>query len=186
MAEKLSSPEREPAREKSTSDLESLRRGPEKSHENKPGEDIEKRQEKARRTIEKSAEQLKPRASAEKGSTKSERRQDDQHFSKRERRVAFKKEIKRVQSQLPPASRALSKVVHNRAVESISEVLEETVLRPSVLIGGATVGLVGGTIFYIYARLAGFTLSGSEFLISMLAGALIGIVLEIIYKWFKH
>lgn len=94
--------------------------------------------------------------------------------------------MKKVQSHLPPASRTLSKVVHNRVVESVSEVLEETVLRPSVLIGGAIVGLIGGSIFYIYARIAGFPLSGSEFLISLIAGALIGVVLEIIYKWFKH
>ncbi len=186
MAEKLSGPEKESGESKAQSkELERLRRGPERSQE-KRSENLEQRQEKARETIEKSAERQKPKASAERASRKHEREKPVHGYNKRDRRRAFKREMKKVQSHLPPASRTLSKVVHNRVVESVSEVLEETVLRPSVLIGGAIVGLIGGSIFYIYARIAGFPLSGSEFLISLIAGALIGVVLEIIYKWFKH
>lgn len=185
MSEKLSNPERQSAKKETAAELEKLRHSPEQNREISQAE-IEKRQEKARQTIEKNAERAKVEKAVEKGSTSTEKEKKDHRFSRKEKRLAFKKEIKRVQAQLPPASRALSRVVHNPVVENISEVLEETVLRPSVLIGGATVGLIGGGIFYLYARVAGFALSGSEFLVSMVAGALIGVVLEIIYKWFKH
>lgn len=185
MAERLTGPERGDNKSEHQADLEAVKRQPELKAETGPDNNKE-RQAKAREAISESAEKLKPKKSAEDRKDHSEQEKTERKYSKREKRSAFKKEINRVQAQLPPATRVLSKIVHNRIVEDISEVLEETVLRPSVLIGGAVVGLVGGGIFYLYARTQGFPLSGSEFLVTMLAGALIGVVLEIVYKWFKH
>lgn len=185
MAERLTGPEGKANKSEHQAELEAVRRRPERATETEPDNSRE-RQQKARETISKSAERLKPKQTAEDKKDHSEKEKPTHKFTKREKRAAFKKEISKVQAQLPPATRTLSRVVHNRLVENVSEVLEETVLRPSVLLGGAVVGLLAGGMFYVYARIQGFPLSGSEFLISMLAGGLIGVVLEIIYKWFKH
>ncbi len=185
MAERLTGSEKNNDREKLVAELEAVKKSPEYTAEKSP-DNTKERKAKARETIDRASEKLKDKQSVEGQNDHPEKKKPERKYSKRERRQIFNKEMKKVQKQLPPASRALSKVVHNRVVENVSEVLEETVLRPSVLIGGAIVGLLGGGLFYVFARMQGFPLSGSEFVISMLAGALIGVVLEIIYKWFKH
>jgi hypothetical protein len=80
--------------------------------------------------------------------------------------------------RLKPANRAFSQVIHTPVIEATSETLENTVARPSVLLGTVWTALIVGGIFYLTARFFGYSLSGSELLFSFIVGGLLGIVGE--------
>lgn len=100
--------------------------------------------------------------------------------------VNFEHTMKSLQTRLSPATRSFSRVIHSPAVEKTSEVLEKTVMRPSVINGALWTAVVVQGFLYFTARYYGFTLSGSEIIISLLAGGLLGIVLEGIWRSVKH
>ncbi len=100
----------------------------------------------------------------------------------KERNRVYKREIKKVQSQLPPSARTFSKVVHNRAVEAVSDVAEKTVLRPSVLIGGSVVGLLLGGLVYFAARYYGYPIPAWSLMMFLVVGGVLGIVIEFVLK----
>ncbi len=100
------------------------------------------------------------------------------HPTKLDKESAYWDTLRSVQRHLKPASRQFSKVIHSPAVERTSEVAGATIARPSVLLGATiTASLLGGFL-YITARLNGFSLSGSEFILSLLVGGVLGLLVE--------
>lgn len=97
-------------------------------------------------------------------------------------KLNYQQTMHSVQRQLPTASRAFSKVIHTPAVEATSEVLERTVARPSVSVGSTWTALIVGAVFYFTARHFGYVLSGSEMLLSFVVGAVLGLVLEAVWR----
>jgi uncharacterized integral membrane protein len=91
-----------------------------------------------------------------------------------------------LQNRMSPASKAFSKLIHNPAVERTSAILESTIMRPSVVMGTTWTALIVGVIFYVTARVYGFKLSGSEMLLALLGGAVLGLVLEGIWMFFTR
>jgi hypothetical protein len=91
-----------------------------------------------------------------------------------------------LQHKLAPVSRRFSRLIHTPAIEKTSEALEKTVARPSVINGALWTALLVGGTFYIIARTYGYALSGSEILFSFLAGGLIGIAAESLWRAFHH
>ncbi|HSX01720.1 MAG TPA: hypothetical protein VLI05_00215 [Candidatus Saccharimonadia bacterium] len=83
-----------------------------------------------------------------------------------------------IQRKLSPASRSFSRVIHAPAIEKASEVMEGTVMRPSLVTGATWTAFLVGLIFYLTARYYGFALSGSEMLAALMGGAILGLVLE--------
>ncbi len=83
-----------------------------------------------------------------------------------------------LQRKLRPMSRSFSKVIHTPAVEKTSEALEKTVMRPSVAAGATWTALLVGVIFYVTARIYGYALSGSEMLVALVIGGILGVALE--------
>lgn len=102
-----------------------------------------------------------------------------------DRLVAYRHTLKSLQGHLKPVSKSFSKFIHTPAVEKTSEVLEKTVMRPSVTLGASLTALVVGGVFYFTARSYGFRLSGSEFLVSLLVGGILGALLEGLVKLFR-
>ncbi len=90
----------------------------------------------------------------------------------------YRQTMASVQRKLTPASRAFSKAIHLPAVEKTSEALERTVMRPSVVAGATWSAAIVGLIFYLTARFYGWPLSGSEMLIALACGALLGLAIE--------
>jgi hypothetical protein len=151
--------------------LESLRHQPEQS-----GETAEERADAAREVIKNAEDKAEPEPEpAPKPSTA-------HHILKLDHRSNFDHTIRSVQRRLSPASRTFSRVIHAPAVERTSEVLEKTIARPSVLTGSAWTALLVGAIFYLTAYHFGYMLSGSELLFSFVVGALIGILLEGLWR----
>lgn len=91
-----------------------------------------------------------------------------------------------LQNRMTPASKTFSKFIHSPAVEKTSEILEDTVMRPSVVMGTTWTALTVGVVFYATARVYGFKLSGSEMLLALLGGAVLGLVMEGIWLFIRQ
>ncbi len=137
----------------------------------KPAVDSEKRAEAAREML-KTEEVQAPEPVAKETSNESS-------FIKRlSHGLGYADTMASVQRRLSPASRSFSKVIHAPAVEKTSAVLEKTVMRPSVTLGATWTALIVGVIFYWTARHYGFRLSGSEMILALIVGGLLGAGLE--------
>jgi hypothetical protein len=84
--------------------------------------------------------------------------------------------------RMKPTARSFSKVIHTPAVEAASELVGKTVLRPSISLGATTTAVILTGFVYLDARHYGFILRGSEIWLSLIVGAVIGLVFELIYK----
>ncbi len=100
--------------------------------------------------------------------------------------VNYSQTMQSVQRHLSPVSQSFSKIIHSPVIETTSEVLEKTVLRPSVTNGALWTAAIVGLFFYLVARHYGYVLSGSELLLSLIAGGLIGGLLELLGRALVH
>lgn len=134
------------------------------------GENAAEKLEAAREAIEKQAEVPVP--STEKEAPKKH------HPTRLDKNASYWQTVHAMQRRLKPASRKFSKFIHNPSVEGASEIVGKTVLRPSVALGATSTALIVGAFFYLTAHRYGFVLSGSEFIVSMLVGGILGAILE--------
>jgi hypothetical protein len=146
--------------------------------------DLAKRHEAAERKIsaekKRESELEKEKNNPEKAENKAPHTKPASHLTKKEKASVYTKQIKTVQAQLPRASRTFSKVVHNAAVEKVSDAAGKTIFRPSALIGGAIVGLAAGITVYSIARYYGYFMPSWLLPILLLLGALFGVAAELI------
>jgi hypothetical protein len=84
-------------------------------------------------------------------------------------------------AELPLASRAFSKVIHNPAIEKTSEVVGSTIARPNAILSGALFAFLITLLIYVVARANGYPLSGSE----TIAGFILGWVIGMLYDFFR-
>lgn len=184
MAEKLTNPEKH-----HESGKEKAKLSPEHQHQTEAHKQSQAERE---QSVESAREKLKavehePRpADHEQPSEQPTEKGEPKVVSRRERDVVFTTTMRSVRHQLTPAQRTFSKLIHAKPVEAASELLEETIYRPSFLWGGLIGGLVFGGFLYIVASMMGFRLSGSEFLVGLLVGGLIGFLIEKIRSRFRH
>jgi hypothetical protein len=150
--------------------FEELRNQPEKNTES-----AESRAEQAREVINKT--EPKPEPPAEQESAPAQHATPFLNYKQN-----YLHTMASLRRHLSPASRSFSKVIHAPAVEKISEALETTVARPSVIAGATWTALIIGSVFYFTARHFGYTLSGTEMLFSFIVGAIVGITLEGIWR----
>ncbi|RWZ78493.1 MAG: hypothetical protein EOT05_01925 [Candidatus Microsaccharimonas sossegonensis] len=142
----------------------------------------EKAAEKAR------VEALETAISIEKGSAEKKTRSNDTPpprrrggISKKEKNASYKKHMKQLQAELPPAQRAFSKFIHAPIVEKASEIIGGTVARPNAVLSGAVVAFVLVLAVYLIAKYFGYVLSGFE----TIGAFIIGWVIGILYDYFK-
>lgn len=107
------------------------------------------------------------------------------HPTKLDKTRAYWDTVHAMQRRLKPASRRFSKVIHNPTIEKTSEFASKTVFRPSVTLGASATALIVGGFFFLTARRYGFALSGSEFVVALVSGAIIGLMLELLTKPFR-
>ena len=71
-------------------------------------------------------------------------------------------------------------MIHNKAIEKVSDVAGSTIARPNALLSGAICAfLLVGTL-YLHARYLGYALQGSETMAAFLLGWVIGIAFDFI------
>jgi len=93
---------------------------------------------------------------------------------------AYANTMRRVRGQLKPADRMASKWLHNSKVEAISVVAAQTVARPSGLLGGGLVALLGSSIVLFMASRYGFSYNFSLFLVLFVVGFAVGTIVEFV------
>ena len=153
----------------------------------------EKGQENKAERLEQARDQIEHQAEAEPEPDTSEQSKDTRPASRLDKEVSYRHTMQTLQRHMSPATRRFSKVIHNPTVDKVSEVAGKTILRPSITVGATGAALLFGGTLYIAARFYGFTLSGSEFVLALLLGGLVGLLFEGAYKglrafgrYFKH
>jgi uncharacterized protein (DUF849 family) len=152
--------------------IEELRHNPETTPDN-----AHERAEDARKIINKTEHTPEPVSQTEKEVTASK-----PNLLFLDHKLNYVQTLASVQRRLNPVSRTFSMVIHAPAVEKTSELLEKTIARPSISVSATWTALVIGSIFYFTARHYGYELSGSELSLSFVVGAIIGIVLEGLWR----
>ncbi|MBC7565090.1 hypothetical protein H7100_02605 [Candidatus Saccharibacteria bacterium] len=156
----------------------------EQNNENKAEtlESSEKTEAKAR------VEALKSAISVEKGGAEKKTRGGDSPaprrrggISKKEKTASYKKHMKQMQTELPPAERVFSKIIHTPIVEKTSEFIGGTVARPNAILSGAVVAFILVLAVYLVAKNLGYVLSGFE----TIGAFIIGWVIGVLYDYFK-
>ena len=93
-----------------------------------------------------------------------------------------KQGLKSVQRQETKSERALSKVIHQPAVQATSEVAAKTITRPSGILGGGVVAFLGGSVYLYLAYHIGFVYQPTVFLVLSLVGFVVGLILELLIR----
>ncbi|MDB5164834.1 MAG: hypothetical protein JWL89_460, partial [Candidatus Saccharibacteria bacterium] len=94
--------------------------------------------------------------------------------------VTWNREIKNLQRKLPVLQRSLSKVIHQPVVRVASEAAGKTISRPSGLLGGGLVALIGTSGYLYTAKHAGFRYNYLVFLMLFAGGFIVGLILELL------
>lgn len=101
--------------------------------------------------------------------------------SKKERDASYKQHMKQLQTELKPAQRTFSKVIHNPIIEKTSEAVGSTIARPNAILSGAMVAFFLVLGVYVVSKFYGYELSGFE----SIGAFIVGWVLGLLYDFFK-
>lgn len=98
--------------------------------------------------------------------------------SKKQLRESFAAEMKGVQAELGPTGRLFSKLIHNPAVDRVTDAIGSTLARPNAMLSGSIAAFVSITILYFIAHHYGYQLSGFETIGAFATGWLLGITYD--------
>lgn len=87
--------------------------------------------------------------------------------------------LKRVQQRLSKPERTMSKVMHNKTVEKVSDGLGKTAARPSGILGGGIVSLIGSFVLLYMSKKYGFEYNFLVFFVLLVGGFGLGVLLEL-------
>jgi hypothetical protein len=90
----------------------------------------------------------------------------------------FDRSMETIRQDMKPASRAFSKVIHNKVVEKTSDAVANTVARPNLIIAGGLGTLILCSAVYLVAKQYGYVLSGFEAIGTFILGWGIGAIIE--------
>jgi hypothetical protein len=105
--------------------------------------------------------------------------------SKKQLNSSFKTQMQNVQADLGPGSRLISKLIHIRPIEKVSDVVGSTIARPNAMLYGSILAFVSITILYFVARYYGYKLSGFETIAAFCIGWLLGILYDYLSTLFR-
>lgn len=101
-------------------------------------------------------------------------------IGKAERDTSFNMTMKEVRSQMSAPSRTFSKIIHNKAVERVSEVTGNTIARPDAILSGAIFAFLMTLGVYLVAKNLGYPLSGFETIGAFALGWILGLSFDFI------
>jgi hypothetical protein len=105
-----------------------------------------------------------------------------QYDQKAIKKDTYKKTMRHVRTRLSKPEKTFSKVVHNKTVESISEVGGKTVARPSGILGGGICALLGSVFLVYMTKHYGFEYNYLLFFILFIGGFFIGMIGELLIR----
>lgn len=106
----------------------------------------------------------------------------DAFVNKELKELAYARTLARVRHQLSPIGRFTSKVIHQPAVNAVSEFTGKTVGRPSGLLGGGLVAFIGTTVYFYITKHYGYEYSFTVFLVLLIGGFISGWLFEMFYR----
>ncbi len=95
---------------------------------------------------------------------------------------AYRRLIKKTQKQLNTPERVFSKIIHQPAVDKISEVGAKTIARPNGILFGGISAFIGSLFFYFVSKKSGFSYNYLTFILIFVGGYFIGLLFELAYK----
>ena len=90
--------------------------------------------------------------------------------------------LSKVRSQLKGSDKYFSKFIHNSKIDSVSEISGKTLIRPSGVLCGGIVTLIGSSYYLYLTRHDGLKYSFSIALFLFVSGFVLGLLLEFVYK----
>lgn len=99
-------------------------------------------------------------------------------ISRKEKDVSYAATMRDIEGHMTPASRAFSRLIHNKTVERLSDTLGGTVARPNAILAGAIAAFLFSLITLLIAKHYNYRLSGFEAIGAFAAGWLIGILYD--------
>lgn len=103
-----------------------------------------------------------------------------------QRKHIYEDTLSRIRTGLPAPLRPLSKIIHQPAIEKLSDALSATIARPSAILAGSVTAFVFVSGTYLMALYNGFSLSGSETFIAFAAGWIAGIIFDLTLTLFRR
>jgi len=103
-----------------------------------------------------------------------------------DKKGARKAKLQEVQSNLTGSERAFSKVIHNKAINTASDSLGNTVARPTGLLWGGLFACLASASLYFTAKYVGFQYNYLISLMSFIGGYLIGLLVELSLRLARH
>lgn len=103
-----------------------------------------------------------------------------QYVGRELKSLAFQRTLTRVRRQLSVPSRAFSKVIHQPVVTAVSKAGEQTVARPSGVLGGSLCAFIGSSVFFWASKHYGFRYNYLLFAVFFIAGFAIGLTIEML------
>ena len=94
----------------------------------------------------------------------------------------YNKTMRQVRRKLTKSERVLSKVVHNKPIEAISDVSSKTVARPSGIVGGGIAALCGSLFLLYMTKNYGFEYNYFLFVLFFVGGFFIGMTIEALIR----
>jgi hypothetical protein len=91
----------------------------------------------------------------------------------------------RIRQQLPAPERLMSKVMHQKTIDSVSDAMSKTIARPSGILGGGALALIGSSILLYMAKKYGFEYNFFMFFILVGCGFVLGIIAELFIRSVK-
>lgn len=100
------------------------------------------------------------------------------YVNKHLKETAYSRTLTRVQKRLSAPNRVFSKVVHSKALDKPSEVIGNTVARPSSMLGGAIIAFLGTSILLWVTRRYGYEYNYLAVILLFAGGMVIGLLVE--------
>lgn len=98
--------------------------------------------------------------------------------------MAYKRTLNRVRQQMSAPDRLVSRIIHQPAVNAFSETAAKTIGRPSGLLGGGFLSLVGTSVYYYIAKHYGYDYNYLIFLLLIASGFIAGWLVEVLWYLF--
>lgn len=95
---------------------------------------------------------------------------------------AYKRTIRKVQSQLPLPERVASRIIHQPVIDSVSTAAGKTVARPSGFFFGSLFALLGSSAFLYMTKHYGFRYNYAVLFMLFVGGFALGLIFELIVR----
>lgn len=116
---------------------------------------------------------------------KEEPKHEPKLVSKQLKSMTYKRTLKHIQHKLSFSGKTFSKVIHQPAVNAVSEAGEKTIGRPAGLLGGGLIALIGSVVLLYMSKHWGFKYNLLIFAMLFAAGYIFGVALEFITRAFS-